>query len=276
MGRTQLEVSGGAAAVPRNKTGWQLAAARKRGTSHEAMGKVCQDAYALAMPSPEVLVVAVADGAGSALYADVGASLAASAGVGRLCEQLAGGDDAPDEAVLKNILREGLVAARQSVEAEAAARSASASDLATTLILLIARPESVAVTQVGDGAAVIADGEGGIVALTSPQAGEYINETTFITSADALRTAQTTVWWGRAGQLAAFSDGLQLLCLEWPECLPHEAFFSPLFEFVSAATDEVQAGLELKSFLDSKRVKEFTDDDLTLVLASVTGCSDEL
>lgn len=276
MGRTQLEMSSGAsAAVPLNKTGWRLAAARKRGTSHEAMGKVCQDAYAFAMPSPEVLVVAVADGAGSALYADVGASLAASAGVGSLCEHLAGCDTDLDNASLKNILREGLVAAKQAVEAGAAAMSVSASDLATTLILLIARPELIAVTQVGDGATVIADPEGGLVALTSPQAGEYINETTFLTSADALRTAQATVWWGQAGQLAAFSDGLQLLCLEWPECLPHEAFFSPLFEFISAASDDVQAGLELKSFLGSERVKELTDDDLTLVLASVTGCSDE-
>jgi hypothetical protein len=275
MGQAQPEVSGGASPCGHpHATGWQLAAARKRGASHEATGKVCQDAYGLAMPSPEVLVVAVADGAGSAEYADVGANLAASSGVRHLCERLAGDAAAFDEAGLKEVLREGLVAAREAVEAEAAAMRASERDLATTLILIIAKPELIAVTQVGDGAAVVADREGRLVALTVPQAGEYINEVTFLTSSDALRTAQTTVWRGRVGQLAAFSDGLQLLCLEWPECLPHEAFFSPLFKFISTTEDEVQAAGELESFLGSERIKELTDDDLTLVLASVTGISD--
>jgi hypothetical protein len=139
---------------------------------------------------------------------------------------------------------------------------------------MIARPELIAVTQVGDGATVVADQKGGIVALTVPPPCEYINEATFLTSADAMRAAQTTVWQGRAGQLAAFSDGLQLLCLKWPECLPHEAFFSPLFRFISTTSDEVRASRELKSFLGSERVKERTDDDLTLILASVTGYSD--
>lgn len=275
MEQAQPEVSGGASpSATRNPAGWQLAAARQRGASHEATGKVCQDAYGLAMPSPEMLVVAVADGAGSAEYADVGASLAASGGLARLCERLAEDWAALDEARLKIILREGLVAAKEAVEAEAAARRTSARDLATTLILMIARPELIAVTQVGDGATVVASQAGEITALTLPPAGEYINEATFLTSADALDTAQTVIWKGRAGQLAAFSDGLQLLCLKWPECHPHEAFFSPLFKFISSAEDEVQAGRELASFLGSERIKELTDDDLTLVLASVTDLSD--
>ena len=75
--------------------------------------------------------------------------------------------------------------------------------------------------------------------------------------------------------MAAFSDGLQLLCLKWPECVPHEGFFSPLFNFIRRMSDEVQAGQELVSFLGSERIKELTDDDLTLVLASVTGVGDE-
>jgi hypothetical protein len=252
--------------------GWQLAAAQQRGTSHETTGEVCQDAYSLAMLSPDVLVIAIADGAGSAKYAEAGASLAASAGVGQLCARLAEAGAAPDETSLKDILYEGLVAARNAVEAEAAARAVSAHELATTLILVIARPELIAVAQVGDGATVIANQTGKIIGLTLPPAGEYINETTFITSAEALRTAQTTVWHGRAARLAAFSDGLQLLCLKWPECLPHEAFFSPLFHFIGTTADESQAVHELVRFLSSERIKDLTDDDLTLVLASLTDC----
>jgi hypothetical protein len=275
MERTQSEVSGGTSpGGPPNPGGWQFAAAQKRGTSHEATGEVCQDSYCLAMPSPEALVIAIADGAGSAKYADVGAGLAASRGVEQLCSRLAENGGLTSEEHLKGILRGGLAAAREAVEAEAAARQAGAHDLATTLILMIARPELIAVSQIGDGATVVADEAGEILALTLPPEGEYINETTFLTSADALSTAQTILWRGRAAQLAAFSDGLQLLCLKWPERLPHEPFFAPLFNFIKATGDEAQAGRELAGFLGSERVRELTDDDLTLVLASVTDSSD--
>jgi hypothetical protein len=267
----QIETHAPSINFPRSG-GWQLAAAQQRGTSHETTGEVCQDAYSLAMLSPEVLLIAIADGAGSAKYAEAGASLAASAGIGQLCARLAEAGAALDETSLKDILYEGLVAARNAVEAEAAAREVSAHELATTLILLIARPELIAVAQVGDGATVIANQTGKIIGLTLPPVGEYINETTFITSAEALRTAQATVWHGRAARLAAFSDGLQLLCLKWPECRPHEAFFSPLFNFIGTTADESQAGHELGRFLSSERIKDLTDDDLTLVLASLTDC----
>jgi serine/threonine protein phosphatase PrpC len=226
------------------------------------------------MLSPEVLVIAVADGAGSARYAQVGASLAASRAAMQLCARLAEHDFAFDEENLKNALREALTAAREALEAEAAARQATPRDLATTLILMVARPELIAVSQIGDGASVIANEAGELIALTLPPVGEYINEATFITSSGALREAQTTIWHGRAAQVAAFSDGLQLLCLKWPECTPHEPFFSPLFNFIRTTPDEVRAGQELSIFLNSERIKELTDDDLTLVLASMTGLSD--
>jgi Protein phosphatase 2C len=276
MGQVELELNTDTPAGQLPRTyGWRLAAAQQRGTSHETTGEVCQDAYSLAMLSPEVLLIAVADGAGSAKYAQIGASLAASCGLGQLCAGLAEAEGALDEITLKDILYTGLVAARRAVEAEAATRQVNAHDLATTLILVIARAELIAVAQVGDGATVIADQTGKFIGLTLPPVGEYINEATFITSAEALRTAQTTVWHGQAAQLAAFSDGLQLLCLKWPECRPHEAFFAPLFQFIKTTTDELQAEHELVSFLSSERIKELTDDDLTLVLASRTNHANE-
>lgn len=249
--------------------GWHLAAAQKRGTSHETTGEVCQDVYGLAMLSPEILVMAIADGAGSAKYAEVGAGLAVSKGLEELCARLDEAGDGLDETNLKDILYAALAAARDAVETEAAARQVSAHELAATLILVIVRPELIAAAQVGDGATVIADESGKLIGLTLPPLEEYINETTFITSAEALRTAQTLVWRGRAARLAALSDGLQLLCLKWPERLPHEAFFAPLFHFIGSAADELQADHELANFLSSEKIKELTDDDLTLVLASL-------
>jgi Protein phosphatase 2C len=274
MELAESEISTDEPSVPLPRLGgWQLAAAQQRGTSHETTGDVCQDAYALAMLSPETLIIAIADGAGSATYAEVGAGLAVSRAIEELCARLDEAGNALDETTLKDILYEGVVAARNAVEAEAAARQVSAHDLAATLILMIARPELIAAAQVGDGATVIGDETGKIIGLTLPPLEEYINETTFITSAEALRTTQTIVWRGRATRLAAFSDGLQLLCLKWPERLPHEAFFSPLFDFMRDKTNELQAVHELESFLSSEKIKELTDDDLTLVLASLTDCA---
>jgi serine/threonine protein phosphatase PrpC len=223
------------------------------------------------MLSPEALIITVADGAGSARYAEVGACLAASRGLGEVCARLAEAEDASslDDATLKDVMYEGLAAARCAVEAEAAVRRVSAHELSTTLIIVIARPDFIAAAQVGDGATVIADDAGEIICLTRPPAGEHINETIFLTSEEALHTAQTAVWRGRAARLAAFSDGLQLLCLKWPEFLPHKAFFSPLFGFIGDADDGLQAAQELTRFLDSNRIKELTDDDITLVLSSI-------
>lgn len=254
---------------------WHLAAAQKRGTSHEASGEGCQDAYSVAMLSSEVLVIAIADGAGSAKYAQVGASLASNRSIGQVCADLAKAGNSLDEVTLEDILYKAVVAARDAVEAEAGARQVSSHDLATTLILMIAKKEFIAVAQIGDGATVIADEAGKIMGLSLPPLAEYINETTFLTSAEALRTMQVKIWRGRATRLAAFSDGLQMLCLKWPERLPFEAFFSPLFHYLATNPDELQAEQDLARFLSSEKISELTDDDLTLVLASFTDCPNE-
>ena len=108
-----------------------------------------------------------------------------------------------------------------------------------------------------------------LIALTVPQSGEYINETTFLISPDALDKTQVTVWRGTPAQVAVFSDGLQMLALKLPEGTPHAPFFAPLFRFVAQMTDEVEAQEQLKAFLHSPRITERADDDLTLLLAAV-------
>lgn len=70
------------------------------------------------------------------------------------------------------------------------------------------------------------------------------------------------------GHLAIFSDGLQRLALKMPEGEPYEPFFSPLFHFTTQIRDETVTEKELIWFLESDRVGERTDDDLTLLLAA--------
>lgn len=247
---------------------WRTVAASKRGSRHEASGANCEDAYQVVQPSPDVLVIAVADGAGSASFAEVGANIAAEHGVAQVCTGLERAGDTLDDSVLRRIFEEAMAASLVAVQADAAHREVDYRELASTLILVIAHREFIAAAQIGDGATVIADEAGSLLPLTVPPPTEYINEAIFLTSTDALQTMQVKVWRGRASGVAAFSDGLQMLCMKWPEFEPHAAFFTPLFDFVRNTTDEAKATVGLESFLLSERVGKLTDDDVTLVLAT--------
>lgn len=250
-------------------TNWQVVAASVTGTSHEKRSQPCQDAHCWRLLPNNVLAAAVADGAGSAALAEVGAKIAAETAVEMLCQQpeLLPQNDREWQVFLTSALQ----AARAAVEAEAVAREVAARDLACTLIAVVATPELIAVAQIGDGAAVGGDSAGNAIALTVPPCGEYINETVFLISPDAVETAQFQVRWEKFSHLAVFSDGLQMLALKIPEGTPHGPFFSPLFKFASSATDGEDAKQQLESFLRSPRVSERTDDDLTLLLASFSS-----
>lgn len=246
---------------------WRVVSASVTGTSHHSSGQPCQDAYHWQLLPECVLVAAVADGAGSAALGEVGATVAAQTAVETVCTNIRLRSLEDDEG-WRSLLANALKTAHLAVEAEAFSRQVKVRDLATTLILVVATPELIAAVQVGDGAAVVGNRQGNIIALTAPQSGEYLNETTFLISADAVETAQVTVWYGSTAHFAVFSDGLQMLALKMPESTPHAAFFSPLFRFVEGTTDEMEAQEQLVAFLRSPRVTERTDDDLTLLLAT--------
>jgi hypothetical protein len=248
---------------------WQVAAARKRGSRHEATCANCEDAFQVVQPTRGVLVIAVADGAGSVEFAEIGANIAVETSVTQVWAGLEQAGNMLDDSTIEHILQEATVAALSAVQAEAAAREVDYHQLASTMILAIAHREFVAAAQIGDGATVVADEAGELFALTIPPPSEYLNETVFLTSDGALQAMQVRVWRGRASGVAAFSDGLQMLCLKWPEFEPHAAFFTPLFDFVRHAMDEAAAAIELTTFLDSERIAKLTDDDITLIVAAV-------
>lgn len=258
-----------AASPPSGAGNWQVAAAQQRGSSHETTGGVCEDAYGISRPTPELLVIAVADGAGCAQHAQAGSTAASERGAAQLRARLELVDATLDDLTLEEMLREAMVAALDAVQEQAVLRQVSARELATTLILVIAHPEFIAAAQIGDGATVIADASGEIISLTVPAPVEYINESVFLTSAEAIQEAQVKIRRGRATRVAVFSDGLQMLALKWPQFTPHDAFFTPLFEFIAGATDELQAAKDLEIFLSSEKISALTDDDRTLVLAAL-------
>ena len=249
---------------PEGLAPWRVVGASITGSSHQRFGEPCQDAAGWALGPERSLIVAVADGAGSAKLGGEGARLAISTAIDHLTGRRSLGSGESHE---KDLIA-ALERARSALASEAEDRGVDIRELATTLILLQATHDSVTALQVGDGSAVIEDNQNGITGLTKPQVGEYVNETIFITAEDAMDRVETTTHLGAPSGGAVFSDGLQLLALKMPEATPHPPFFEPLLRFVSTATDAQTTGEELRSFLASPRVTSQTADDLTLVLFS--------
>jgi serine/threonine protein phosphatase PrpC len=250
---------------------WHVAAASVRGTSHAKTGQPCQDAHYWCPLLDDGLVVAVADGAGSAALGQIGAAIAAWTAATTLCARFSSSPWPCDDAGWGACLTTAVEVAQAAVAAEAKARQVTRRHLATTLILAVATAEQVAVMQIGDGAVVVSDGQGSMVSLTVPLSGEYANETTFLIAPDALASAQVRVWHGKPTSLAAFTDGLQRLALTMPAGTPYAPFFVPLFRFVGVETNARKAHEQIEAFLRSERVTDRTDDDLTLVLATVVS-----
>ena len=251
--------------------GWKIAASSIAGVSHIKTGTVCQDAHAYRVLPNGLLIAAVADGAGSASLSDIGAKLAVETAL-RTLEYLAGASSNParffpDEQAVRDTLQ----TARQAVEMEAQSRDVPARELATTLLVAVASDTQIIGAQIGDGAIVARDANGDVFAITTPPDAEYANATTFLTSPDALQSAQFVHIHKPAASLCLFSDGLQRLALKLPEGTPHAPFFAPLFRFLAEATDPSAANAQLAAFLRSPRIADRADDDLTLLLAAREG-----
>lgn len=248
---------------------WLAVGTSVAGTSHLARRLGCDDAHFGAALDNGTLLLAVADGAGSAAHSAAGAQRAVHGAVASLANRLVA-ERPVDAGGWKELLRETLLDVRNEVAALAAeTEGAQLRDFASTLLLAVTGPEHVATLQVGDGAIVLRSVQGGLEVLSPAATSEYINETDFLTSESAPSRALLTV---RAAEeidaMALLTDGVEILAIEHATHTAHAPFFTPLFRF--AADPEADAE-QIAALLASERVNERTDDDKTLVLAVRRG-----
>jgi hypothetical protein len=247
---------------------WRVVGAAVTGESHLKTGLPCQDYQAsLLLPSGEgqTLLIALADGAGSAEYSDLGARLAVEAALQVLQDSLTASDSTHLD--FESSMRSAFESAQQALFEASEGDEIPARSLATTLTCVAAVDGFLTVGQLGDGSVVVQTGEDELVAVTQPQRGEYANETFFLVQEDALDHLQVQVLHYPVHGLAVLSDGLMRLALQMPANLPHLPFFKPLFSFTASVKDPEAAAEQLASFLSSERVSARTDDDKSLVLA---------
>jgi len=241
---------------------WKCLSASVIGTSHITMQKPCQDAHGVLVLDNGVLIVAVADGAGSARRSEDGSRCAVDTALRYLGEQLQGQQPDGMEAC-ETLLQNAVEKCRSALQE--LAPTGKFGDVATTLLLTIVTDQWLSTAQIGDGAVVCRSNPGGLRVLSDLRRGEYVNETTFLTSSDyRSRLHQVTLPSKDVDALAMFSDGIEFLAVQYSDNTAHEPFFASTFDFAGNANSTES---ELVEFLQSERVCERTDDDKTLVLA---------
>lgn len=251
----------------RGHEAWYVTGASVQGHAHIQYGRGCEDAHHYRTDAGGLLIAGVADGAGSANLAATGAKLAVATAVDLLARELRVGARPQCASDWTRTLMGAAFRARSAIMQESAQRKVDPRELATTLLLLVATPIWTAALQIGDGVIVATGPDDAIRPITLPSDREYVNDTTFLTSDDAMERPQCVVRQVPIQRAALLSDGLQRVALRMPGFHPHRPFFAPLFKYAEDCAANGAPADELAPFLRSPQITEKCDDDLTLVLA---------
>lgn len=236
------------------------------GSSHIARGLPCQDACGYRTLDDGSILIAVADGLGSAPQSAVGAATVVRTAVYSLESDLSRGR--AERFGLGPVLCRTASVARRALVREARARSSPVEDLGCTLILVCARRGSVATAHVGDGGVV-----GGSLTthrlLSPPGPSEYANEVVPLSAAVWRSNLRLSCATTPVDFLAVFADGCERAAFRKHdgELQPFPGFFGPLFGFAAGCEDVGDGADTITRLLGSDKMSEYIDDDKTLVLA---------
>ncbi|WP_255611310.1 PP2C family serine/threonine-protein phosphatase [Synechocystis sp. PCC 7339] len=142
-------------------------------------------------------------------------------------------------------------------------------DLATTLLVFIATSKWLVAMQIGDGFILAKPVGEKYQLLFQPDKGEYINETTFVTSANASAEMQIRVLAEPLEFICAATDGVEKVAINYADWQPFPPFFQPLEQYLQTTEQPLEE--DLKEFLQRKDLNARTTDDKTLLLALWTN-----
>ncbi|SDK39647.1 PP2C family serine/threonine-protein phosphatase [Streptomyces indicus] len=264
---------------PRSGT-WRTHGVSVQGYRHRRNGTPCQDAWDSAVwsagdsgPAGPVLVLAVADGAGSRPRSQEGAQLAARLATEHFGRAAAGrrvevGDAVHDllHSAYQEVTGDFLLAVKETGD--------PAEDFATTLTVVVITPDWLGHLSVGDGLVFVragADQDGEALFHLLPQAdaaSEYSNETVFLTSRHAGRWVRTDCVADPGIDAVVLStDGLTQAALTRSRT-PNASFLSAVLGPLEAPEAEPGADeAELAELLRSDRLSAVNADDKTLLRA---------
>ena len=248
---------------------WQVFGASVVGSAHLREDTPCQDANGWKLLPGGCAVFAIADGAGSASHADIGAKLAVERSIDAIAATVAshasGEQIIPDEG-WPAAMREIVAAVREAVVSRALEANLRPRDFACTLIISVLAPSAVVTAHVGDGAVVVRHRDGTLETLSAPEQSEYANEVNFLTAQNALDHLRISIIKTELDAIALLTDGLQFSVLSYPDWKPKAEFFTSLLGALAASGSTEAAQDGLRWLLGSDQVKTRTSDDVTLVV----------
>ena len=254
---------------------WKVISRSAIGIGHKKQQIPCQDYGDYCLLEEDILLGAIADGAGSAKHSEAGAKIAVEVSLKYLEKFTSGGlhESYPPSSHLQaqKIFAKLLAEVIDAFKKEAMQKSYSITDLACTLLAFIATPQKLVAMQLGDGFMVVRPPHGKLQLLFRPDKGEYINETTFVTSSNALEAMQVAVINEEFSFICAATDGLEKVAIQLRDWLPFAHFFEPLEQYLQETPNPEEDEEYIQTFLNSERLNARTDDDKTLLLSLLTS-----
>lgn len=256
--------------------GWRSLSRSAIGTRHQRNNLPCQDAGGY-RSFGEVVIGAIADGAGSAPHSDIGATLAVKGTLDYLSNLetwLQPTDNPtwptaqrpPSPGQIERLFERTLTKVRRDLQHQATQNSYGLESLACTLLAFVATPHWIAAMQIGDGFMVVTTPTQAHQLMFTPDKGEFANQTTFVTSSSAHQDLRIRAIPEPPQFICAATDAFERLAMHLPQWKPSAPFFKPLEEYLDETPIPEQNDAYIMNFLESEYLNKQTDDDKTLLL----------
>lgn len=238
---------------------WICGLSKTVGQSHIASGLPCQDAVEARIISPSRFVVALSDGAGSAVKSQIGSQSlveSACALVGNFLETVS----KLEPELLDRIVREAILSARQKLKA-----LGLPDDFHATAIIVIGIDKEVRIYHIGDGAVMVGQGINStklLIHRSNPENGEFSNETFFYTQEHWEQHLRLQVV-KHPQFLVLVSDGVDPFL--WDNKGTRVGFLKPLLTKLQNL-DEKQISHELDQIINDPRTNDVTNDDKSIIV----------
>jgi hypothetical protein len=254
------------------ESSWRVAHASAIGAAHENQNNECQDRLVcriLSVRGSNLLIAAIADGAGSTTDGQIGAEIACSTFVDTVSDFLTS-TEASVDSISEEFGRRWVEFCRARIADKAAESNKEPRDFASTFVGAVIGDKFGAFFQVGDGGCVFSvDGAPGSYEFAiEPTETEYVNVTEFLTDDDAAENLRFRLSEQRIADVVLFSDGIFAVAVDYTNNRPHEPFLVPMIAPLRNGVPLDGINEKLERFLSSPKINEKTDDDKTIILAS--------
>lgn len=251
---------------------WRVSHASAIGQAHLNQNTECQDRFrcrAVETGEGEVLIAAIADGAGSTTSGGRGAEIACETFVESVTDFL-NAKDASVKSLNEEFGYGWLGFARRKISEAAQADEKTVRDYAATFLGAVVGARSAAFYQIGDGGIVFSSAAEApnYRFAVAPAETLYVNMTDFITDETAAQRLRFSFIEEAIEDLILFSDGIFPVAVDFQTNEPHAPFLAPMLAPLRNGADGDNLNGKLHAFLASPKINEKTDDDKTIILAS--------